>query len=398
MVHRRRMLIDDVLRPFTRDASSILGAAAWVEVLSCASWLNRIDEVLEGAHIPHRFASDVDPTASVTCHADTKPCREDWYGTLEICPGEHAVVVRHIRLLSGFGAEALYLVASRDRRTLHATMARCRAAWQRWRRENAPARTFHDRPLEIPRVEWDDLCLPSRLLSELRTSIEGFAAAEPLYRRLKIPYRRGVLLYGPPGNGKSMLCRAVISNLGWPTVLFESTSGDFESELSAAFALASSIAPAVLIFEDVDSLFEEQSGLSAFLNELDGLESHEGILVLATTNHPEKLDAALTSRPSRFDMLFEVPDPARGERERYLARLFGDNLPADAIAELIEPTQGMSIAFLKELFVSACTRALARNAAQPSVEDARLALEQLSQHRKTVRREFATARDAGFTR
>jgi SpoVK/Ycf46/Vps4 family AAA+-type ATPase len=354
--------------------------------------------VLEHAGIPHRIVGGGAPWVPHTRVSKTGPSSTDWTGMVAVGSDEDQVIVCRKAFLKGFhGLEYVVMLAAKSRTRLEWLLVQCHEAWKKWRREREPTRTSRDRHITVPRVSWSDLCLSERLMNDLRLSIEGFAAARELYLALGIPYRRGVLLYGPPGNGKSMTCRAIVSELNWPTIVFTGGGRDeVAGDLFDAFALASTLSPCVLLFEDVDSLFESEQGLSAFLNELDGVEPREGILVVATTNHPEKLDAALTSRPSRFDQLFELPDPGRRERERYLTLLFGQRLEASDIVELVDPTEGMSMAFLKELFVTACTRALTRGESAPAIEDVRQALEQLSQHRRSAKNEFSKSRPTGF--
>jgi SpoVK/Ycf46/Vps4 family AAA+-type ATPase len=114
--------------------------------------------------------------------------------------------------------------------------------------------------------------------------------------------------------------------------------------------------PCVVVFEDVDSLINGKNR-SFFLNELDGFASNTGVVVVATTNHPEQLDPAILDRPSRFDRKFYFELPAAQERLLYARRWnellrpetrLGDGLLSETAAR----TEGFSFAYLKELFVS----------------------------------------------
>jgi AAA+ superfamily predicted ATPase len=116
----------------------------------------------------------------------------------------------------------------------------------------------------------------------------------------------------------------------------------------------------MLVLEDIDSLVRPHC-LSVFLNELDGLRADTGILTVATTNHPERLDPALLERPSRFDRKYHFDLPHAEQRRHYLD-LWGKRfepamqIDASSAALLVERTEGMSFAFLKEVVVSAMTR------------------------------------------
>ncbi len=228
-----------------------------------------------------------------------------------------------------------------------------RALYRRAAREDERVLTVggsHERP----RLGWDDVLLPNELGAQIRIAVETFVSGKERYARLGLPWRRGFLFTGPPGNGKTTLCKIVASASKLPFVQLESGDGVDDSDVSWAFARARELAPAVLCVEDVDSLFEKGVSLSGFLNAMDGFESNTGLLVLATTNYPEKLDPALLKRPSRFDRVFRVPDPDQATRRRYLGRLFPE-LPVEVLERIAERSGGFSMASLQEVKATAAT-------------------------------------------
>jgi ATP-dependent 26S proteasome regulatory subunit len=94
-----------------------------------------------------------------------------------------------------------------------------------------------------------------------------------------------------------------------------------------------------------------------FLNELDGFHPNTGLVVLATTNHPEKLDSSILDRPSRFDRKYYFQLPADAERRAYIAKWNGELQPEmrvreESVARVVRDTQDFSFAYLKELFVT----------------------------------------------
>ena len=108
--------------------------------------------------------------------------------------------------------------------------------------------------------------------------------------------------------------------------------------------------------EDLDSMIDDKNR-SFFLNELDGFEANTGVVVLATTNHPDRLDPAIVDRPSRFDRKYAFDLPAPVERFAYVAEwnraLQADlRLSEQAISGVVRQTEGFSFAYLKELFLS----------------------------------------------
>jgi ATP-dependent 26S proteasome regulatory subunit len=114
--------------------------------------------------------------------------------------------------------------------------------------------------------------------------------------------------------------------------------------------------PSLVVLEDLDSMIDSKNR-SFFLNELDGFQANDGVAVLATTNHPGKLDPSILDRPSRFDRKYHFHLPANPERLAYVMK-WNNDLQADlqvsenGAAQVVEATEGFSFAYLKELFVA----------------------------------------------
>jgi ATP-dependent 26S proteasome regulatory subunit len=122
-----------------------------------------------------------------------------------------------------------------------------------------------------------------------------------------------------------------------------------EDQLRYLFDRANRHAPAVVIFEDLDSLTNEtQVTRSSFLSLLDGMNNNKGILILGTSNHPEQIDPALIHRPSRFDRIWHFPVPDAQLRSQYLDHYFKAIQP-DLRARLVGETHNWSYAYLNEL-------------------------------------------------
>jgi hypothetical protein len=216
--------------------------------------------------------------------------------------------------------------------------------------------SLHD---AIRHASLDDLVLPGALLARIRTDFDRFFEHRALYDRYGVPWRRGVLFTGPPGNGKTHTIKALVNHLGKPCLYvrsFEGGCGDPQARIRRVFARARDTAPCVLVLEDLDTLVDDDTR-SFFLNELDGFAENEGIVTIATTNHPEDLDPAIAQRPSRFDRRYRFELPEAAERSAYLERwaraLAPEMRPSEAgVRATTEHTEGFSFAYLKELVVS----------------------------------------------
>jgi AAA+ superfamily predicted ATPase len=215
----------------------------------------------------------------------------------------------------------------------------------------------------IQGATFDNLVLPAALKEEIKTDFQQFFASREVYERYHIPWKRGVLLLGPPGNGKTHTVKALINQLGKPCLYVKSFKSRFATDhqtIRAVFQRARQTTPCLLVMEDLDSLINANNR-AFFLNELDGFAANTGVVVIATTNHPEKLDPAILDRPSRFDRKYTFALPAPAEREAYLTQwndaLEPDlKLSAEGLAEVVALTQDFSFASLKELLVSSMMR------------------------------------------
>ncbi|KAF5879048.1 putative atp-dependent zn protease protein [Botrytis fragariae] len=214
---------------------------------------------------------------------------------------------------------------------------------------------------------WDEVILNKRMKINLIADVEGFFDNQALYKKLAVPWKRGIILHGVPGNGKTISIKALMSTLSSrpspiPSLYVKSFDGECHGPkwaISTIFQKARKMAPCLLIFEDLDSLVTEKTR-SYFLNEVDGLESNDGILMIGSTNHLGKLDSSISKRPSRFDRKYCFRVPNEEERRAYvefwrgkLGKDGGDMVEfGEELCSLVaKMTEGFSFAYLKELFI-----------------------------------------------
>jgi hypothetical protein len=224
---------------------------------------------------------------------------------------------------------------------------------------------------------WEDLFLPKSIKDELQSLVENFLASKEFYLENRIPWKRGILLYGKPGNGKTSIIRTVMSMYNFKPVTI--VPGANDEAVREAFSYAEEQSPSLLYFEDLDSLLEKSVDISSFLNLMDGISAKNGLLVIATANEVKKLKSNITDRPSRFDRKFEIPLPNQEMAYIYLKRWFGKLITVKKCRELSKYAEKyeFSYAYLKELYISVMFEALAHNRKIPTEKDVESALNRL---------------------
>ena len=213
--------------------------------------------------------------------------------------------------------------------------------------------------VEIPKVRWEDIGGLENAKQELREAIEWPLKYPEVFKTTNIKPPKGILLYGPPGTGKTLLAKAVAneSNANFISVkgpeLLSKWVGESEKHVRDMFKKARQVAPAIIFFDEIDSLAPRRGGIgdshvtervvSQLLTELDGLEELREVVVIAATNRPDLIDPALL-RPGRIERHIYIPPPDKEARkEIFRIHLKNKPLAEDVkLEELAEKTEGYS--------------------------------------------------------
>lgn len=164
---------------------------------------------------------------------------------------------------------------------------------------------------------------------DLLRDMQNFEESRDWYLERSIPYKRGYMFYGPPGNGKTTFCLSLAKHLNRDIYMFTPNSQVDDSDLQSLFRNLTN--RSILVMEDVDALFggrdKENDNItfsfSTLLNCLDGALSKQDLIVVFTTNHPENLDPALI-REGRIDYKMEFGNPTVDNIIEYLITFFGN--------------------------------------------------------------------------
>ena len=251
--------------------------------------------------------------------------------------------------------------------------------------------------IEVPSVNWADVGGLTDVKQELQEAVEWPIKKPEAFTRVGIRPPKGILLFGPPGCGKTMLARAVAteSEANFISIkgpeLFSKWVGESEKGIREVFKKGRSAAPSIVFFDELDSVAPRRGSdlgdsgaservISQLLTEMDGIESFVNVVVIGASNRPDIIDPAIL-RPGRFDRLIYVPAPDHATR-RQILKIHTRNMPLTPDVDLdriTSQTAGYSGADIEAVCREAGLISLRRDIETKSVtlEDFRDAMERV---------------------
>jgi chaperone BCS1 len=212
----------------------------------------------------------------------------------------------------------------------------------------------------------DSVCMANGIGERLVNDARAFRAKKAWYAANGIPYRRGYLLQGPPGNGKTSLAMVLATELQLPIYVANLNNFSDDGQLIMAF---SRLPQCVLLIEDIDAMVTDRGTekslkitFSGLLNALDGVSANDGRYLMMTTNHASQLDPALI-RPGRADVTFHIADSNGSQQQEMYRRFFGNELGAEHFAEACKG-KPLSMAALQGMLLTSLTASDAIEAAR----------------------------------
>lgn len=226
--------------------------------------------------------------------------------------------------------------------------------------------------MKINNRTWDDVIIPDDIKNEIISNAIWPIEKSDIFRKNGLPTKRGIMLEGKPGVGKTMAI-SVISNqmIGKATTIWiPARSVNQADDIAQIYTAARELSPSILLFEDIDLIATDRGVagnyspiLGELLGQLDGLENNDCIITIATTNYPESIEKALRDRPSRFDRRIQFDLPNEEARKKMLDIFISKvNLDEDVdLDEIAKRSEGFTGAYMRELVSTAVIESIREN-------------------------------------
>ena len=214
---------------------------------------------------------------------------------------------------------------------------------------------------------------------KLEKEVINFLNIMPILKEKDLPNSRGLILAGPPGTGKTMYAKALACKTNTTTILISAEMISQRFEIKSIFEMARKLAPTLVIIEDIDTAgtvsrkFTDHPILGEYLQSMDGMESNNGVVVVATTNHAENIDPAISDRPGRFDRIIQVPLPGKEQRKQIIQNLLkvmpSEKITNKNLVSIASRSSGLSGAWIKELVQTSFIEAISNGREKVTLAD-----------------------------
>jgi transitional endoplasmic reticulum ATPase len=263
--------------------------------------------------------------------------------------------------------------------------------------------TLRESLVEVPTVSWEDVGGLEGVKQELYETIQYPIEHAEKFKKFGLEPSKGVLFYGPPGCGKTLLAKAIANECGANFISIKGPElltmwfGESEANVRDLFDKARAAAPCILFFDELDSIAKARGSgfggggeagdrvINQILTEIDGIGSKKAVFVIGATNRPDILDSAIT-RPGRLDQLIYIPLPDQASR----VSIFNSNLRRSPLAEDVDVEgmatrcEGFSGADITEVCQRAARNAIRELVTKQSDQKSKLALWRSSSSKATT--------------
>ena len=228
-----------------------------------------------------------------------------------------------------------------------------------------PDLTFLDNKMKY---NWDDLIVSDEVKEEIQRNIKDYFELGEIYRKNNLPFKRGMICYGQPGTGKTLLGKVLASQIESTFIWVTPSDVETAKSVEYVFEMARDLSPTILFFEDLDLYASIREGnnksdvLGELLAQMDGFMDNNHLFIIATTNDLKVIEPALKDRPSRFDSVIAFKPMDENLRTRMIRRLLRGYItkeePDTLSSEAAKLLKNMTGAELNEFFISVIKTAI----------------------------------------
>lgn len=225
--------------------------------------------------------------------------------------------------------------------------------------------------LTVEDIDFDDVILPESQKKTIKVSALDFFEKKEVYEKHGLIHKRGLILTGVPGVGKTLTCKLLMNKCDSTFLWVSSDKLTRADDIKFIYSIAAELAPIIIVLEDLDDYLELTSAKDTLKTTLDGMNSVSGIVTIMCTNHPDRLPMSLL-RPGRFDdlLIFKLPDESLRLKllEKITESMRIENVK-ETIKDISKNTEGFTPAQLKEIMIYSLLLAVDDNRDVISVDD-----------------------------